>query len=135
MNEKNDGFRIVDKRVCGDSNGSKEKEKNENLASSETKKGEGFVMKEKKSGEQHVAKIDFSTLVLSFATQAMINLGMTDEKTNKKEEKDLIAAQQNIDILSLLQEKTKGNLTKDETELLSNVLTHLKLSYVEASKS
>jgi len=49
-------------------------------------------------------------------------------------EADLVGAGQLIDILSMLQEKTKGNLTEEEEHLLSNVLFELRLRYVEATK-
>lgn len=132
MSEKDDSFRIIDKRGSNtDTNSAFD-------SSEKISTGDGFIMKEKEeenSKNVHIDKIDFSTLVLSFATQAMINLGMTEDPTTKKQEKNLLAAQQNIDILNLLRDKTKGNLTKDENELLSNILTHLKLTYVEVSKS
>ena len=51
----------------------------------------------------------------------------------KKKERNLPLAKQTIDILGVLQEKTKGNLTKDEEQLIENLLHDLRLKYVEES--
>ena len=76
--------------------------------------------------------IDFSTLVLSLATSAMVHLGLVPESEGGSTEKNLPLAQQTIDTLELLQEKTRGNLTDDETKLLQGVLYELRMSYVKA---
>jgi hypothetical protein len=76
--------------------------------------------------------IDFSTLVLSLATSAMVHLGVVPESEGGSPEKNLPLAQQTIDTLELLQEKTRGNLTDDEMKLLQSVLYELRMSYVKA---
>ncbi|MFM8269222.1 MAG: DUF1844 domain-containing protein [Pseudomonadota bacterium] len=80
-------------------------------------------------------KIDFSTLTLSFATSALINLGTTPDPQSGKKTKNIELAKQNIEILSVLEEKTRGNLTPEEAELLKNILSEVRLRFVEASKS
>ena len=79
--------------------------------------------------------IDFSTLVLSLATSAMVHLGVVPEPEGGTAEKNLPLAQQTIDTLELLQEKTRGNLTDDETKLLQSVLYELRMSFVKARES
>lgn len=81
------------------------------------------------------SQLDFSTLILSFATSAMINLGIAPDPQTKKTTKNLELAKQNIDLLSMLEEKTKGNLTKEEAQLLTNLLSEVRLHYVQASKT
>ena len=76
--------------------------------------------------------IDFSTLVLSLATSAMVHLGFVPESEGGTAEKNLPLAHQTIDTLELLQEKTRGNLTDDESKLLQSVLYELRMSYVKA---
>ena len=76
--------------------------------------------------------IDFSTLVLSLATSAMVHMGLVPESEGGSTEKNLPLAQQTIDTLELLQNKTRGNLTDDETKLLQSVLYELRMSYVKA---
>ena len=76
--------------------------------------------------------IDFSTLVLSLATSAMVHLGVVPESEGGSTEKNLPLAHQTIDTLELLQEKTRGNLTDEETKLLQSVLYELRMSFVKA---
>lgn len=77
--------------------------------------------------------LDF--LVLSIATQAQMHLGMFNFGEEKdKPEPDLDMARHNIDLLGVLQEKTKGNLTLEEERLLGNSLTELRFRYVQAQK-
>jgi len=83
---------------------------------------------------QQSSQLDFSTLVLSFATSAMINLGLAPDPQTKKTNKNLELAKQNIDFLTLLETKTKGNLTAEEAQLLTNLLSEVRLLYVQAAK-
>src|SRR5687768_7704581 len=101
--------------------------------SEKEKKGEGFTMKENKEA-QGASTIDFSTLCFSLATGALINLGLAPDPVTKKTQKNVELARQNIEILTLLQEKTKGNLSDEEAQLLENLLTEVRLRFVEASK-
>jgi len=76
--------------------------------------------------------IDFSTLVLSLATSAMVHMGLVPETEGGPVEKNLALAHQSIDTLEMLQDKTRGNLTDDETKLLQSVLYELRMGYVKA---
>ena len=76
--------------------------------------------------------IDFSTLVLSLATSAMVHMGLVPETEGGPLEKNLALAHQSIDTLEMLQNKTRGNLSDDETKLLQSVLYELRMSYVKA---
>ena len=74
---------------------------------------------------------DFSALVISLASTAQISMGnMPNPQTNKPEQ-NLPAAQQMINILGMLKERTKGNLTPEEQALLDNVLFSLRMQYVK----
>ncbi len=78
-------------------------------------------------------RLDFSTFVLGLIGTAYVHLG--DAPTpGEPEERDLIMARQDIDLLGLLQEKTKGNLTGDEERLLEQALCDLRMRYVEVSR-
>jgi hypothetical protein len=79
-------------------------------------------------------EIDFSTLIMSFASAAMISIGNVPDPVTGGINKNLPLAQQNISIISLLKEKTKGNLSKEEEALIDNILYELRLSYIEAKK-
>lgn len=73
----------------------------------------------------------FTQLVLMFHAAAMQQMGKIKNPLLDKIERDLAAAQSSIDLLDVLKEKTKGNLTADENRLLTSVLKELKLNYVD----
>jgi hypothetical protein len=78
---------------------------------------------------------DFTMLVSMFATQAMVALGVIPNPESGKPEQNLLLARHFIDLLGVLQEKTRRNLTGHEADLLTNSLHELRLAYVEFSKS
>jgi hypothetical protein len=76
----------------------------------------------------------FMTLVQMLATQAMVALGQIEDPIEKKQVKRLPLAKHMIDMLEMLQEKTKNNLNADESYALSQVLSQLRLAFVQAQK-
>ena len=77
--------------------------------------------------------LDFNAFVLSLGSSALIHLGEApDPVSGKMEEPDLLLAQESIDILALLEEKTKGNLTPDESRFLQTMLYDLRMRYIAA---
>jgi hypothetical protein len=79
--------------------------------------------------------IDFATFVLSLSHSALMHLGEAPHPETNKFEANLQLAKQDIDLLGLLEDKTKGNLTGDEERLLAQVLFDLRMRYVEHSKT
>ena len=78
--------------------------------------------------------IDFMTLVVSLSQTALVHLGEAVDPDAKEGERNLPLARQTIDLLGVLQEKTKGNLTGDEERLLDQVLYDLRLRFVELAR-
>jgi len=79
--------------------------------------------------------ISFAAFVLSLAHTAAVHFGdIPDPVSGQRAEQNLAAAQQMIDILSLLEAKTRGNLTAEERQLLEQILYELRLRFVEANK-
>jgi len=74
---------------------------------------------------------DFAQLVLSLYASTMMSLGFSPDKDAAAGPRDLPTAKQTIDILEMLAEKTKGNLTADEEVLLKESLTTLRLIFVK----
>ena len=72
----------------------------------------------------------FLDLVQSLQMGAMVGLGMLQGPDGKRSPVDLPAAKDAIDLLGILQEKTKGNLTKEEEEVLREGLYHLRMGYM-----
>jgi hypothetical protein len=76
-------------------------------------------------------RIDFYTFVLSLASSAFVHLGDAPHpETGEVGKPDLPLAKGTIDILAMLEEKTKGNLTHEEEKFLENLLTDLRLRFV-----
>ena len=73
----------------------------------------------------------FGVLVSSLSMQAMISLGNIDNPLTNKKEENLEQARFLIDTLSILDEKTEGNLDQSETNFLRDSLYHLRLNYIE----
>jgi hypothetical protein len=79
--------------------------------------------------------IDFSTFVLSLSHSALVHLGDAPSPDGHPASRDLQLARQTIDLLSILQEKTRNNLTGEEERLLDQALYDLRLRFLEVSKS
>jgi Domain of unknown function (DUF1844) len=78
-------------------------------------------------------KLDFNAFVLSLGSSALINLGEAPDPTSgKTQDPDLMLAQESIDLLALLEEKTKGNLTPDESRFLQTMLYDLRMRFIAA---
>jgi hypothetical protein len=77
---------------------------------------------------------DFATLVLSLGSSAVANLGESPSGDDNKPSRNLPMAKHAIDLLSVLEEKTKGNLSSEEEQILESLLFDLRLRYVEAVK-
>lgn len=78
--------------------------------------------------------VNFFQLVVSLQAGAMQQLGKVISPISGKVERDLELAKATIDMLTMLEEKTKSNLSKEEEKLLSHVLYELRLNYVEETK-
>lgn len=79
--------------------------------------------------------MSFAGFVLSLATTAAVHFGdLADPSTGEREQPDLAAAHQMIELIALLQEKTKGNLTSDEAKLVDDLLYELRMRYVQAQQ-
>ncbi|MFH1715892.1 MAG: DUF1844 domain-containing protein [Planctomycetota bacterium] len=76
---------------------------------------------------------NFAALVSMLTTQAMFSLGLLQIKGQEKRDPNLELAKYNIDMLETLEEKTKGNLTKEEETVLANTLDELRMGYVQVA--
>ncbi|HTN54336.1 MAG TPA: DUF1844 domain-containing protein [Anaeromyxobacter sp.] len=80
------------------------------------------------------ARIDFYTFILSLGSSAFVHLGDAPHPdTGAPAEPNLPLAHQTIDILAMLREKTRGNLTPEEDRFMENLLTDLRLRFVARS--
>ena len=74
---------------------------------------------------------NFAALISMLATQALFALGLLQIKGQEERKPDLELAKYNIDMLQVLEEKTKGNLSKEEEIVLANTLNELRMAYVK----
>jgi len=122
--QEEQSFRVTDKRGFREDGETRTPEVSADAQSSST---------EKTAPEKEVpprTPIDFPSYLLSYYTQGLVLLGeVPNPYTNKKEE-DIDAAQHTIDILTMLEQKTKGNLTKEEQQLLETVLYELRMKFM-----
>jgi len=88
---------------------------------------------EKAHQEPPLPAINFSTFVVSLNASALMNLGAIEDPATGQTNKDLAMAKQTIDILSMLEEKTAGNLSTEESKLLKSILYDLRIIYVKES--
>lgn len=124
--DKDSGFTIRDRRgFAGETAGGAGEQKEAKGPAPEAPPKE----EQQESGPLH--PLDFATFILSLATTAQVGLGLVPDPQSKVVTQNLSLAKQMIDLIGILKEKTKGNLGKEEQELLDSVLTGLRMTYVK----
>lgn len=84
--------------------------------------------------DKELPVLDFATFILSLSHSALLYLGDAPHPESKEVEKNLPLAKQTIDLIGMLEEKTRGNLTGEEERLLGQALYDLRMRYVELAK-
>lgn len=75
--------------------------------------------------------INFATFIFSLNSSALVQLGMMEDPVTGQRSKNLLLAKQTIDVISMLEEKTRGNLDPDEAVMVKNILYDLRILYVK----
>src|SRR5882724_5292820 len=139
---KQGGFRVTDRRSFA----GQEADEAEDASSAEAEaQGQGHGQEDDSASSSTVDEraardasalpaVDFHTFVLSLGSSALLHLGELELPEGGPAEKDLPMAKHTIDILSMLEEKTRGNLTSAEEKLMQSLLYDLRLRYVNVSK-
>ena len=128
------GFKVTDRRSFTDDAGARD----EAPAASPDANAPKVVSSAGVTAEAPVAAfppVDFHTFVLSLGSSALLHLGEIENPNDGVSQKDLPLAKHTIDILVMLEEKTKGNLSSAEERLMESLLYDLRLRYVEATKA
>ncbi len=130
------GFTVQDRRRFSPDTGEARENAPDHAASDEQPKiaTESRPEREHHANDEVLPEINFSTFVISLSTQALMHLGEIPNPLSGKEERDVPVAKQMIDILAMLQDKTRGNLNAGETKLIEDILFDLRMKYVEAVK-
>ena len=107
------------------------------MAGGDAKEARGFTVgSDPGEGGPELPRVDFSTFMLSLGTSALYHLGVVahPETGRKLEPPELALARNTIDTLEMLEEKTRGNLDAQESELVESLLYELRMRFVEAEK-
>ena len=133
MAEEEKGFVIKDKRSFDDKG-----ELREEAPAREEKEPKKEEPKKDARTDQTerppLPEANFTSLIFSLSSSALINLGEVPDPSTGKKHKDLQIAKHTIDIIAMLKEKTAGNLTDDEKKFLEAVLTDIRWRFVNATK-
>ncbi|MGB5156349.1 DUF1844 domain-containing protein [Desulfobacterium sp. N47] len=136
MPEEKKDFTVKDRRFFSQDNidNDKEDKKDDEPLKKETKAAEPSIEKQAKDARTCLPEINFPTFIMSLNASALMNLGLFENPATGEKEVNLDLAKQTIDILSMLEEKTRGNLTKDEEGMLRSILYDLRIIYVKEKK-
>jgi len=86
------------------------------------------------ASEEFFPELTFTTFLLSLSTSAIVSLGELPDPLKNEQCVNLSLAKQTINIIEILKEKTKGNLSEDEERLIDGMLYDLRLKYISAAK-
>ena len=125
--EMEKGFVVKDKRFSAKKEAEGESQIKEEGKKEEPRKEEAFRQ------EIPLPEINFTNFIFSFITSALIQLGEIQDPLTQQQAKNLPLAKQTIDLIGMLKEKTKGNLTPDEERLIESALYDLRMRYVKAA--
>jgi len=125
MDDGQKDFKVTDKRAgAGESEGLGGGRNTEERTCEQIAEEEAFT-----------TVLNFSTFILSLTTSALVCLGELPDPITKEKTTNLPLAQQTISIIEILKDKTTGNLTEDEENLIGTVLYDLRMKYVQSACS
>lgn len=87
-----------------------------------------------KPAEAAPPPVDFTTFILSLATTALVQMGAAPHPETEQTEANPVLARETINLLGMLREKTRGNLTEDESKFLDALLYDLRVRFVELTR-
>jgi len=130
MAEEEKGFVIKDRRSLDDKGDLKGKAEREETPKREEKAEKG---KEQEAERGPLPEVNFNSLIFSLSSSALLHLGEIGDPQTGQKRKDLPLAKHSIDIIAMLKDKTKGNLTGEEQKFVESILADLRWRYVRAT--
>jgi hypothetical protein len=136
--KKDKGFVIKDRRLFDESGAARDEEEKEDRK--EEKRPAEKIDEARSSRTENddteteeapLPEINFAGFIFSLSTTAMYHFGDFPDPVTKETRRNLAAAKQTVDILSILKTKTEGNLNEDEKQLLDSVLYELRMRFVK----
>ena len=136
MPDEEKGFVIKDRRTFSPETGEPVEEKQEKAEPEDGSKKASSIPEPDsvKDREAQLPEVNFATFVFSISSSALLNFGEIPDPETGAKSKNLPMAKHSIDILSMLEEKTRGNRTDDEEQLIKNILYDLRMRYVKETK-
>jgi len=135
--ERSDEFKVTDRRrftTEGETKGASEGSEPES-PTEEPPAAEAASESTKEREQPHaLPPLDFSSFVVSLANTVLFQLGFVRASEKDEPVRDLPGARRTIDLMAMLEEKTRGNLTDEEKKLLTETLFQLRMAFVEAAK-
>ena len=129
MTEEETGFVIKDRRSFDEQGELKKDVPEKKTAEREPEKK---APREAAHETPPLPEVNFSSLILSLSSTAFLHLGEIPDPGTGEKKKDLALAKHVIDTIGMLKEKTEGNLSKEEKQLIENILTDLRIRFVKA---
>lgn len=130
METEGKGFTVKDKRSFDEGGDLKDEKDIRETPPEELKEKE----QKTESANQPLPEVNFSSLIFSLSSSALLHLGEIDDPQSGGKHEDLPMAKHSIDIISMLKDKTKGNLDDEEQKFIDSILTDLRLRYVKSVK-
>ncbi len=137
MSHENEKIKVHDRRINYDDESPKE----EQVQDAKPEESHAKKMERKKVAEDYnkvssredtpMPKVDFFTFVLSLSSSALMHLGEIANQEGAEPEVNLPMAKHTIDILAMLEQKTRGNLTNEEERVLKDFLFEVRMKYVQ----
>ena len=128
--KKSSGFVVKDKRLFGEQDEARPQEEPQNTTTEEKRENREKPQQAPQQ-ESDYPPVNFTNFVLSLSTSALFHFGDFPDPEGGTVQKNLPAVKQTIDILDMLNEKTKGNLDENENKLIQGVLYELKMRFVK----
>lgn len=131
MAEEEKGFILKDRRAFDDKGDLKENSREEERQTPQKEPVKETAKTEETQGPP-LPEVNFSSLILSLSSSALLHIGEIADPYTGEKKKDLALAKHSIDTIAMLKQKTDGNLLDEEKKLLEGVLTDLRWRYVKA---
>ena len=138
MTEEKKDFIIKDRRIFAEEGRDQKDDEQQKETPDETDPEQSAAQESKEAttaeeGETDtpLPEINFSTFIFSLNASALVHLGAIEDPASGNKVKNLPLAKQTIDILNMLEEKTRGNLNTDEENIMRNILYDLRIAYVK----
>ena len=130
METEDKGFTVKDRRSFDEEGDLKEEKEATEAKEPETPPKE--QKQETESAESPpLPEVNFNSLIFSLSSSALLHIGEIADPHTGEKKKDLDLAKHTIDTISMLKEKTQGNLTEEELNFIENILTDLRWRYVK----